>query len=493
MIDPDRCEEGQAMRRLSGTDSLFLAGETPAWHQHVAGLVVVDPTDAPGFGFDAIKKTVEERLPLVPKFMWKLREVPLKLDRAVWVDDANFDIERHIHRVALAPPGGPRETAAIVGAILGTQLDRRFPLWQLWYLDGLVNGRVGVVMKYHHCLLDGMAGTGLATLLLDTEPAPGPCEIPIGPEPEVEPSDLRLLVHGISGVATMPLRVAGYTARLARRGIDLGRYAVSGHAKPDLNAVRHAPRTSFNGTIGPERAMAYASVALADAKALRKHFDVKINDVVLAVCSGALRRYLLGRDELPEHSLTAGVPVSLRAEGDASLDNQVSFVVVPLATNVADPAERIREIGKHTLAAKELQQVLREHPVGSFGDAAPPFLIGGLLRAAYVSHILSYFPGMLNTLVSNVPGPPIPLYMGGARLCGIFPTSVILEGMGLNITVFTFEDRVDFGLHVDPNLVPDPWEVSAGIPIALAELMDSAGLDRPTPVSDPFGLPSNVS
>ncbi len=160
------------------------------------------------------------------------------------------------------------------------------------------------------------------------------------------------------------------------------------------------------------------------------------------------------------------------------MDNQVSFVVVPLATNVADPAERIREIGKHTLAAKELQEVLREHPVGSFGDAAPPFLIGGLLRAAYVSHLLSYFPGMLNTLVSNVPGPPIPLYMAGARLCGIFPTSVILEGMGLNITVFTFEDRVDFGLHVDPNLVPDPWEVSAGIPLALAELMECAGLDR---------------
>jgi len=239
--------------------------------------------------------------------------------------------------------------------------------------------------------------------------------------------------------------------------------------------------------------MAYTSVALADAKALGKHYEVKINDVVLALCSGALRRYLLGRDELPEHSLTAGVPVSLRADGDASLDNQVSFVVVPLATNVTDPDERIREIGKHTRAAKEFQEVLRAHPVGSFGEAAPPFVIGGLLRAAYVSHILSYFPGMLNTLVSNVPGPPIPLYMAGARLCGIFPTSVILEGMGLNITVFTFEDRVDFGLHVDPHLVPDPWAVGAGIPIALAELMKCAGLGCPTPVSDPFGLPTNAS
>ncbi len=481
------------MQRLSGTDSLFLAGETPAWHQHVAGLVVVDPAGVPGFGFDAIKKTVGERLPLVPKFMWKLRELPLRLDRPVWVDDASFDLDRHVHRVEVASPGGPREVADAVGEILGRQLDRRLPLWELWYLDGLMNGRVGVVMKYHHCLLDGMAGTGLATLLLDLEPSPGPGELPIRPEPEAEPSDLRLLVHGISAAATMPLRAAGYTARLARRGLDLGRYAVSGRAKAGIDAVRHTPRTSFNGPIGPDRTMAYASVALADAKALRKHYDVKINDIVLSVCSGALRRYLLDRDELPEHSLTSGVPVSLRAEGDESLDNQVSFVVVQLATNVADPAERVRTIGKNTTAAKELQQVLRAHPVGSVGEAVPPFLVGGLLRAAYVSHILSYFPGMLNTLVSNVPGPPIPLYMAGARLCGIFPTSVILEGMGLNITVFTFEDRVDFGLHVDPNLVPDPWQVSAGIPIALAELMECAGLGSPTPVSDPFGLPSSVS
>jgi diacylglycerol O-acyltransferase len=481
------------MRRLSGTDSLFLAGETPAWHQHVAGLVIVDPTGVPGFGFDAIKKTVEERLPLVPKFMWKLRELPLKLDRAVWVDDPSFDIDRHVHRTEVAAPGGPREIAAVVGEILGAKLDRKFPLWELWYLDGLTNGRVAVVMKYHHCLLDGMAGTGLASLLLDLEPAPAPSELPMRPEPRTEPSDLGLLVQSISTMATMPLRAVGYTARLARRGIDLGLYALSDRVKPDLGAVRHTPRTSFNRTIGPQRTMAYSSVALADVKALRKHFDVKINDVVLAVCAGALRGYLLGRDELPEHSLTAGVPVSLRAEGDASLDNQVSFVVVPLATNVADPAERIQTIRKNTRSAKELQDVMRAHPVGSFGDAAPPFIVGGLFRAAYVSHLLSYFPGMMNTLVSNVPGPPIPLYMAGARLCGIFPTSVILEGMGLNITVFTFEDRVDFGLHVDPNLVSDPWQVSGGIPIALAELMESAGLGRPTPVSDPFGLPSTVS
>jgi len=151
------------MQRLSGTDSLFLAGETRAWHQHVAGLAVVDPTGVPGFGYDAIRKTVEERLPLVPKFMWKLRELPLRIDRPVWVDDPDFDIDRHMFRATVDPPGGPREVAAVVGEILSRQLDRSLPLWQLWYLDGIVNGRAAIVMKYHHCLLDGVAGTGLAT------------------------------------------------------------------------------------------------------------------------------------------------------------------------------------------------------------------------------------------------------------------------------------------------------------------------------------------
>ncbi len=147
------------MRRLSGTDSLFFAGETPAWHQHVAGLTILDPRDAPGFGFESLMNTVGERLPLIPKLTWKLKPVPLGLDRAVWVDDPDFDLRRHIRRICVATPGGPRETAAAIAPILSTQLDRRHPLWELWYVDGMANDRAGVVMKFHHCLLDGAAGS----------------------------------------------------------------------------------------------------------------------------------------------------------------------------------------------------------------------------------------------------------------------------------------------------------------------------------------------
>jgi diacylglycerol O-acyltransferase / wax synthase len=476
------------MQRLSGTDSLFLAGETPAWHQHVGGLSIIDPSGVAGFAYEAVVRSIGERLPLIPKLTWKLREVPLGLHRAVWVSDANFDVRRHVRRIGVPRPGGPRETAEVVGQILGTQLNRRYPLWEIWYLEGLVNGRVGFLMKYHHCLLDGVAGSGMAALLFDFEASPPTRQIPPMPAPEPEPSDACLLLQSLVPSATAPWRVARYGARLARRGIDALGYARSQRPKPDVSAMMQAPRTSFNHSIGGRRAMSFTSVALDDVKALRRHYDVKVNDVVLALCSGALRIYLDERGELPVRTLTAGVPVSTRVAGDASLDNQVSYMVVPLATDIGDPTERLRAIHTHTVAAKEMTAAMRVHPIGSIGQTAPPWVLAAAMRLAYESHLLSYVPGMMNTIVSNVPGPAVPLYLAGARLTGIFSASVILEGMGVNMTIFSFGDRVDFGIHVDPDLVPDPWDVAAAVSDALTELMTAAHLGPPTPVEDAFGL-----
>lgn len=476
------------MQRLSGTDSLFLAGETPAWHQHVAGLSIIDSTGVPGFSFEAVARRIADRLPAIPKLTWKLREVPLSLHRPVWVADADFDICRHVRRVIVPPPGGPRETAAVVGQILGEQLDRSRPLWEIWYLDGLVNGRVGFLMKYHHCLLDGVAGSGMAALLLDTEPIPAEQDLSPLPEPEPEPSDVSLLLQSLVPSLATPWRLARYGLELARRVVDVAGYAVSKHPKPDVSAMALAPRTSFNHSIGPRRAMAFTSVSIDDLKALCRYYEVKLNDVALAVCSGALRSYLDDRRELPARTLTAGIPVSTRVSGDTVLDNQISYTVVPLATDVDDPVERLRTIYSHTRAAKELAAAMRTHPIESVGAAAPPWMLGIAMRAAYQSHLLSYFPGMMNTLISNVAGPPFPLYLAGAPLTGIFSASVILEGMGVNITVFSFDGRFDFGIHVDPDLVPEPWDLAAAVQEALAELMDAAGLGPPAPVDDPFGL-----
>jgi diacylglycerol O-acyltransferase / wax synthase len=480
------------VRRLSGTDSLFLAGETPAWHQHVGGLTVVDPSGVPGFGFDALCRNVARRLPLVPKLTWKLKEVPLGLDRAVWIDDLTFDLRRHIHQITVAAPGGPRETAAAVAPIMSRQLDRRYPLWELWYFDGLVNGRVGILMKFHHCLLDGGAGGVLASLLLDMSPSPEAIAIPEMPRPEPPPSDVRLLLDALVPSATAPLRAVRYGMRLARRGVGVAQHLRSGNQAPDMRTMLSAPKTSFNAPIGPRRAMAFSSISIADVKALRRHFDVKLNDIALALCAGALRIYLLDRDELPERSLTAGIPVSTRAAGDTSLDNQLSYLAVPLATNIADPEERLRSIVRHTRTAKGVHEAMRAHPVGSLADTAPPFVVAALLRLAYEAHVLGYIPGMMNTIVSNVPGPPMTMYMCGARLTGIFSASVLLDQMGLNITLYTFGDRVDFGLHVDPDLIKDPWAIADAIPAALAEMMEVAGIGAPSAIEDAFGLATTL-
>lgn len=478
------------MRRLSGTDSLFLSGETPNWHQHVAGLVVLDPTGIEGFGFERVRAHVESRLPLVPKLQWKLRGVPLGLDHGVWVDDDEFDLRRHFHRLPVPPPGDARATAIAIENVLSRQLDRRFPLWEMWYLDGLANGRAAMLMKLHHCLLDGGAGSVLATLLFDLErdPPPRPEAAEEVPPEERAPNELQLVLGGLGALAAWPFRSVQYAGRMAQRTGDLVRHLVAGRSRPDIGTMLSAPKTSFNQPIGPRRSFAFSSVALQDVRAIATKHDVKVNDVALALCAGAIRRYLEARGELPMRELTAGVPVSLRAAGDTSMSNQLSYLVTPLGTHVEDPVERLVHVAEQTRAVKEVHRTLRAHPVGSIGDTAPPFVFTSMLRLAYETHVLAHIPGMMNTIVSNVPGPPVQLYMAGAELTGIFSASVLLDCMGLNITLFTFGDRVDFGLHVDPDLVPDPWAIADAIPAALAELLDASGLGPPHLVPDAFGL-----
>jgi diacylglycerol O-acyltransferase len=476
------------VRRLSGTDALFLAMEKPAWHQHVAGLTILDPGEDSRLNFETFKETLLERIPLAPKFTWKLKEVPLGLDRPVWIEDDDFDIRRHLRRIAVPGDGGPRETAELVGQLLPRQLDRRFPLWEIWYVEGVVNGRIGMVMKYHHCLLDGMAGASLATVLLDLEPNPDP---PDEPPPAYEtagsdPGDAQLIMQALPNVVTAPFRVAKYGAQLLRRGLTAASYLMGDET--EVPSVVNVPRTSFNGQIGPGRAFSFASVSLDDVKALKVKYDVKVNDVVLSLCGTAIRDYLIDRGELPEKPLVSGVPVSTRADGDTAMDNQIATMFVSLATDIEDPVERLQATYRSSQASKEMTEAVRAKSIQSIGETAPPLLLNLATRAAYDLEILSRIPASVNTLISNVPGPPIPLYTCGARVTGIFSTSVILEGMGLNITLLSYVDRIDFGLHVDPELVPDPWLIADGIPAALAELMKAAGLGDPTPVEDAFGF-----
>ncbi len=477
------------MKRLSGTDSLFLSMEMPAWHQHVGALTVLDTSDAPGFGYLAVRDSIATRLPLAPKFTWKLHQVPLGLDRPVWVDDDDFDIDRHLHHVALPAPGDMEQLALLTGRILSRQLDRRYPLWEAWFVEGLPNDRAAIVMKYHHCLLDGVAGSSMASVLLDFERDAPPPTIP--PDDELEragppPNDAQLVARGAWSLATAPLRAVGYAARTAKRGVTMVSMARSGHGLLPIQV----PTTSFNGSIGTRRRLAFASLAMDDVKAIKGTFGVKVNDVVLAVVSGALRRYLEARGELPDRSLVTGVPLSTRAEGDQSADNQIAIMVVSLATDVDDPAERLMTIHASAQGAKEMTEAVRATEIPSMGEVAPPVVLSAAATTLARTGAVSHSPTVMNTLVSNVPGPPFPLYIAGARVTGVYSTSVIMETMGMNITLFSYMDRVDLGLHVDPDLVPDPWLIAEQMPVALAELMEAAGLGAPTPVEDPLGLSS---
>ncbi|HLI53768.1 MAG TPA: wax ester/triacylglycerol synthase family O-acyltransferase [Acidimicrobiales bacterium] len=472
------------MKRLNGTDALFLSLETPSWHQHVGGLTILE-TEGSRFSFEALVERIEERLDFAPKFRWKLREVPGNLDRPVWVDDPNFDVRQHVRRVAVPSPGGAKETAELAGTLLGIQLDRRRPLWELWLLEGLAGGRVALLMKYHHCLLDGIAGASLATALLDLEPDPPPRTPPeadtsAGPDP----SDLELLAGAARRMVGSPRRNLRFAMSLARRGVTIVDRMVR---QPANRQLLQAPVTPFNGTVGPRRSLAFSSVALADVHALKQCHQVKVNDVILALVAGALRSYLLGLGQLPDAPLVSAVPVSTRAEGNTAQDNQVSSMLVSLATHLDDPVARLREIYDSSQSSKEMLQAVRARQIQSIGEVAAPVLISSVIRAAYSTNLMTRMPLRVNTLVSNVPGPPVPIYASGARVLGIYPCSIILEGMGVNTTVLSYCDRVDFGVHVDPDLVPDPWAIADAVPDALRELMKESNLGDPTPVEDPFG------
>ena len=473
------------MRRLSGTDALFLSMEQPNWHQHIGGLTILDRSDAPECTFLAMRDSMLHRLPLSPKFMWRLKEVPLRLDRAVWVDDENFDIDRHLFHVALPAPGGSDELASLAGDILGRQLNRRRPLWEMWFIEGLPNDRVAFLLKYHHCLLDGMASASLASVMFDFAADAPPPEIPSTVERAGKaPSDLELLARAAIPTVTTAMRMADYVGRAARRGVTVANMARDGKGIVPTDV----PTTVFNGSVGPKRRMAFASVAMDDVKGVKNHFGVTVNDVVLAICSGAIRSYLIDRDELPEKPMLTGVPVSTRQDGDDSQSNHIANMIVSLATDIDDPADRLRAIHESSQGAKEATAAVRATAIPSMGEVAPPALLNTALRTMAMTGMIARIPTVMNTLISNVPGPPFPLYSCGARVTGIFSTSVIVEGMGLNITLFSYMDRIDFGLHVDPELVPDVWRIAEGFTVALAELLEVGDLGPVTVVEDPLGF-----
>jgi WS/DGAT/MGAT family acyltransferase len=470
------------MKRLSGTDALFLSTETPSWHQHVGGLVVVDPAESERFSFEELERTLLARIDRVPKFKWKLKEVPLHLDRAVWIEDKDFDLSKHLRRIAVPPPGGRQELGDLFGMLMGYQLDRRRPLWEMFYVDGVVGGQVALITKFHHCLMDGVSGAGLTEQLFDLEANPPP-QPPVEPVEDAglrEPSDAELFARALIPTIRTPRKLGEYLWRTAGRGVTV----LQQRNKNPLALGVGGP--CFNGTVGPHRQTAFVSVSLDDVRALKDKLGVKVNDVVLGLVSGTLRQHMLRHGEMPEGSLSAQVPVSTRVADDTDQSNKVATMGASLATNVEDPLERLATIYASTQSAKELTEAVRARKIQSVGEVAPPLLLNLASRAAWAANLTDRIPVVANVVVSNVPGPPFPIYSCGAKVSGIYAASVLIFYAGLNITLMSYIDRLDFGLTSDPDLLEDPWEIADGIKDALAELMEAAELGKPTPVHDPF-------
>ena len=467
------------MRRVDSAGSGFLYGETAGWHMHVGALMVLDPADAEGFGFDAVKHLYAERLAQVPDLRARLVEVPFGLDRPVLGHDPTFDVEAHCRRVTVPAPGTERELGVVLGSIMAGKIDRRRPLWEMWWIDGLADGHVGVFVKMHHALIDGYSGMQLAALVMDLESAPAPADAAPGVTHDAAPSPLRLGAEAARTLAALPWRTVRYANQLARQTATMVRHSRRPDSPP---TALSAPRTSFNVPIGARRSVAMCSLPLDDILAVKEAFGTSVNDVLLAVVGGALRTHLDERGALPGAPLIAQVPVSVHKPDDHELGTQVVNMFTTLATDVAECTERLRVVSAVTARAKQFQHDLFADRVLGIPEVVPPSVIGAVSRAFTGLGLERHIPPIYNAIVSDVRGSPVDLYVAGARVQAIHPFGPLLLGAGLNITALSHLDRLNIGILGTPESLPDPWPVAASMEAELAALLAAAADLEPAEV-----------
>jgi len=460
------------VERLSGMDASFLYFETPSMHMHVAMTAIFDPsTMAGGYEFDKIKDFIESRLHLVPPFRRRIIQVPFRLNHPIWVEDPDFDLDYHSRRIGAPTPGGHRELAEVAAQIASTPLDRSRPLWELYVVEGLADGNIGVVTKMHHCAVDGVSGAELMVNLFDLEPGGRVLDPPEPRELEPIPSDLEMVGHALASRARRQASILPLLGSTARTVSTL----VSRRREPDavVGAVPlTAPPTPWNRSITPHRRMSFTRVKLDDVKSIKNHVGCTVNDVVLGLMGGALRRYLEAHDALPETPLIAVCPVSVRTEEQTGeLNNKVSAMFTSLATDVDDPIERLRVIHEVTKGAKEDHNVIGANLLQDWAEHAAPTTFALAARLYSSMNLSDRHRPIHNVVISNVPGPPFPLYYAGAQLQYTLPMGPVMEGAGLNITVLSYMDNVDIGFMACRELVPDVWDLVDYVGEAMDELL----------------------
>lgn len=462
----------QHLDRLTSIDASFLAQEGRSSHMHIGGVLIFDGPAPP---FQDYLDHVRGRLHLVPRYRQKLATPPLQSGRPMWVDDPDFNLEYHVRHTALPRPGNEEQLMQLVGRLASQRLDRARPLWEMWLVEGLTDDRFAIISKTHHALVDGIAGVDLATVLFDLSPTgvPGDAEEELEPwTPRPEPSDAELVLAGARGVVRtavgLTARSVSAAARPARTAAAL-RDAAEGLGELVWAALNPAPETPLNVEIGPHRRYVPVRQRLEDYKEIKNAFGGTVNDVVLTVVSGALADWLHSRGiQTRGLEMRALVPVSVRGpDGHGALGNQLTAMRGPLPVYIDDPVTRLRFVRHAMDGLKESKQAVGAATLTAMNNLAPPTVLAQASR-------INFSTRLFNLLVTNVPGPQVPLYVLGRQLRDLFPVAFLPEHHALAVAIMSYNGSLDFGLLADYDALPDVDVIAKGIDRALGELLAAA-------------------
>ena len=470
-------------RPLSGLDAGFLYLEAAGTPMHVGSVMLLrtPPGRSPSAAkdgqerpkrrrydfYDAVMTLMRDRLPAAAPLRRILEDAPLDLGHPHWIESPTIDLDRHVEKRRLAAPGSLAQLWRLVAELHAEPLPRDRPLWQFVVIEGLDSGEVALYSKVHHALLDGQGGIALARVLLDAHPtkrglgAEAPATVSHGGRHTAKKSVGASAPGFAKLVRDLPALLKAATDAARGAGSLLGKLR---------DSVMLAPRTPFNAQVGAQRSYAVASLPLAEVKRVARHFGTSLNDVVLALCASTLRDYLLRHKSLPKESLIAAMPISLRAAGDASVNNQVSMVQCALRTDISDPVERLAAIAAATGSLKRQVAGVRSWIPTDFPGLAAPIWAPALSRLWAQGRIAERLPSLANLAVSNVPGPPMTLYMAGAKIVHYYPVSIVTHGLGLNITVNSYAGWLEFGVIAGKEIVPKVATIATGLNRALNAL-----------------------